>query len=146
MAVPHDREIGNGVKLEKVRAHDNKKVAGHKVSSPGRLEEGKAVKDVEGLPTFDCSDVEDLGSERFKAGVGIKRINLDIFRRLEQSVVVSEPHIDNPSLFLDGILDKGKNEVAVVFYLVNLPNYVVSEAESVEYLIKARKASACWKG
>jgi hypothetical protein len=145
MAVPHDREIGNGVKLEKVRAHDNKKVAGHKVSSPGRLEEGKAVKDVEGLPTFDCSDVEDLGSERFKSGVGIKQIDLDMFRRLEQSVVVGEPHIDNPSLFLDGILDKGKNEVAVVFYLINLPDDVIAKAQSVQYFIKAWKTSACGK-
>jgi hypothetical protein len=68
-----------------------------------------------------------------------------MFRRLKERIMVGEPHVDDPPLLPDGILDKGKKKVAVVFYLVNLPDYVVSEAETVEYLVKARKASACGK-
>ena len=57
--------------------------------------------------------------------------------------MISEPHVDDPPLFLDGTLDKGKNKVVVVFYLVNLPDYIVSETEPIEYLIKTWKTCAC---
>ena len=103
MAVPHDGEIGNGVQLKEVWTRDHEKVTRHEISCPGGLEERKAIKNIEDLSSFGSGNAVYLGCEGFKTGVCIQRIYLYMFRRLKERIMVGEPHVDDPPLFLDGI-------------------------------------------
>jgi hypothetical protein len=77
--------------------------------------------------------------------MGIQGVNLDVVRGVKERIVISESHIDDPSPFVDGILNKGSDKMSVVLDFVNLPDDVVAKAQSVQYFIKAWKASACRK-
>jgi hypothetical protein len=69
-----------------------------------------------------------------------------MIRRLKKRVMIGKSHINDPSCLCNGFVDKGKDKVTIVIDLVNLPDYVVSETETVEYLIKAGQSCACGKG
>jgi hypothetical protein len=109
------------------------------------LQERQTVKDVEDLFDFGGCNVVDLGREGFKTCVGVQGVNLDMLRRFKERFMISELHIHDSSSFCNGIVDKGKDKVTVVFDLVNLPDYVVPETETVEYFIEACQACACRK-
>ncbi len=145
MAVSHDGEISNGVQLKKVRTHDYEKITSHEISGPGRLEERKGVKDVEDLFPFSCCNIVDLGCKGFKTCVSVQGIYFDTVRRFEERSMVGESHIDDFPSLCNGILDKGKDKVMIVINLVNLPDYVVSQPETIEDLIKAGQTCACGK-
>ena len=64
---PDDREEGDRVQDEQERAGDPEEIAHHQVRCPGRLQVGKAVKDIERVLSFLFDHVVNVDREGFKA-------------------------------------------------------------------------------
>ena len=137
VASPQQGEIGHRIQTEQIGTGHPEEISHHQVRVPDRLQGGKTVENVKGVPAFPGDPVINFYREGFKALIGIKGEDFQTLLGFKNRRMTGKPHVNQIAAVRDGLSCKGNGEKTEFLQILHLPDHVVAQPDGVQKPIHA---------